>query len=141
MLFSLIKLPRLCSTTKLFFCEMSSSRVKVQQGTVKGCEERLPNGKNYVRFSGIPFAKAPVNELRFKSPQKLEKFDQDEIDCTKERDACFHKCTISKQYVGSEDCLNLNVYVPIQDETSEKLAVMCYIHGGGFKYDSNSKKL
>ena len=67
--------------------------------------------------------------------------DQDEIDCTKERDACFHKATLSKQYVGSEDCLNLNVYVPEQVDTSKKLAVMVYIHGGGFKYDSNSKRL
>lgn len=120
---------------------MSSVKVQLRQGVVRGCEEKLPNGRTYLRFSGIPFAKPPINELRFRSPQKLDKFDQEEIDCTKERDACFHKSTLTKKYIGSEDCLNLNVYVPVQDGLTKKLAVMCYIHGGGYKYDSNSRKL
>lgn len=103
---------------------MSSAKIKVKQGTVRGCEEKLPNGKIYLRFSGIPYAKPPINELRFRSPQKLEKFDQEEIDCTRERDPCFHKSTLTRQYIGSEDCLNLNIYVPAKTDTSEKLTVM-----------------
>jgi carboxylesterase type B len=110
---------------------MSSVRVKVNQGIVRGCEEKLPDGRSYLRFSGVPYAKPPLGELRFKSPQKLLKFDSDEIDCTKERDACFHKSTLTKQFIGSEDCLNLNVYVPKSHEPGKKLAVMVYIHGGG----------
>lgn len=120
---------------------MSLSKVRVNQGIIKGCEEKLPNGRNYLRFSGIPYAKPPINKLRFRPPQKLEKFDRDEIDCTRERDSCFQKSPLTKKYIGSENCLNLNVYVPVQQKTSEKLAVMFYIHGGGFKYDSNSKSL
>lgn len=119
---------------------MLSTKVRVSQGIVRGCEELLPNGKKYLRFSGIPYAKAPVNELRFQPPQRLIKFDEDEIDCTEERDACFHKSTLTRSFVGSEDCLNLNVYVP-QTSGSEKLSVMFYIHGGALKYDSNSKQL
>jgi carboxylesterase type B len=110
---------------------MSSIRVKVDQGVVRGCEEKLPDGRSFLRFSGVPYAKPPLGELRFKSPQKLLKFDQEEIDCTRERDACFHKSTLTKQFVGSEDCLNLNVYVPKSHEQGKKLAVMVYIHGGG----------
>jgi len=34
--------------------------------------------------------------------------------------------------VGDEDCLLLNVYVPVSDSTSPK-AVMFWIHGGGFQ--------
>lgn len=120
---------------------MSSVKVKVKQGIVCGCEEKLPNGKTFLRFSGIPYAKPPINELRFRSPQKLITFDQHEIDCTKERDACIHKSTITGKYVGSEDCLNLNVYVPVQGNTTNKLAVMVYVHGGALKYDSNSKEM
>lgn len=120
---------------------MSLIKVAVKQGIVRGCLEKLPNGKSYQRFSGIPFAKPPINELRFRSPQKLLKFNQSEIDCTRERDACFQKSTLSHQYIGSEDCLHLNVYVPVVDETPEKLAVMVYIHGGAMKYESNSKQL
>jgi carboxylesterase type B len=121
--------------------EMSANKVRVSQGIVRGCEEKLPNGRSFLRFSGIPYAKPPINELRFRSPQKLFKFVEDEIDCTRERDACFHKSTLNREYVGSEDCLNLNVYVPVPDDSSKKLAVMVYIHGGALKYDSNSKLL
>lgn len=120
---------------------MSSLRVKIDQGVVRGCEEKLPDGRSYLRFSGIPYAKPPVGELRFRSPQKLLKFDADELDCTRERDCCFHKSTLTRQYIGSEDCLNLNVYVPSSFGSSKKYKVMVYIHGGGLKYDSNSKQL
>ena len=120
---------------------MSSIKVKVKQGIVRGCEEKLPDGRLYFRFSGIPYAKPPINELRFQSPQKLLKFDKPEIDCTREGDACFHKSPLTKQYIGSEDCLVLNVYVPATTDPSEKFTVMIYIHGGGFKYDSGSKDL
>lgn len=106
-----------------------SNQVKVAQGIVKGAESTLPNGNNYVKFLGIPYAKSPIGELRFQPPQKLIEFEKHEIDCTKERDACFHKSTVNGKYVGSEDCLNLNVYVP-QNSSSKKLAVMVYIHGG-----------
>lgn len=108
---------------------MISNYVKVNQGIVKGVEESLPNGNKFMRFLGIPYAKPPINELRFQPPQKLIKFNESEIDCTKERDACFHKSTIDGKYTGSEDCLNLNVYVP-QKSSPEKLTVMVYIHGG-----------
>lgn len=120
---------------------MSSIKVNVNEGIVCGCVEKLPNGKTYLRFSGIPYAEPPINELRFRSPKKLIKFERPEIDCTRERDACIHKSTLTGQYVGSEDCLNLNVYVPVQDDPTNKLAVMVYIHGGALKYDSNSKEL
>lgn len=107
---------------------MRGLNVRIIQGIVKGSKEKLPNGKNFLRFSGIPYAKKPINELRFKSPQKLIKFDKHEIDCTKEGNECFHKSTISGDYVGSEDCLYLNVYVPEQENIS-RLAVMVFLHG------------
>ena len=116
---------------------MLSTRVKVQQGTVLGCEELLPNGKKYIRFSGIPYANFPS---RFQPSQKLTKFDTAEIDCTEERDPCFHRSTLTKKFVGSEDCLNLNVYVPVRNG-SRKLTVMVYIHGGSLKYESNTRQL
>lgn len=102
---------------------MSSLKVRVQQGVVRGCEEKLPNGKSYLRFSGIPYAQPPINDLRFKSPRKLLKFNE-ELDCTVERDACFQKSPLARAYIGSEDCLNLNVYVPVQTEPPQKLTVM-----------------
>lgn len=117
---------------------MSSNKVKLKQGVVRGCEESLPDGRCYLRFSGIPYAKPPINELRFKSPQKLEKFDQDEIDCTRDRDACLHMNVYTNEIVGSEDCLYLNVFVPPKADPAKKLPVMFYIHGGGFSFDSST---
>lgn len=115
-----------------------SVRVKISQGVVRGFEEKLPDGRNFKRFSGIPYAKPPLGELRFKSPQKLLKFDVDELDCTKERDGCLHRSIYLQDMTGSEDCLYLNVYVPSSPGSSKKLAVMVYIHGGGFSFDSSS---
>jgi carboxylesterase type B len=106
---------------------MHKTSVKVNQGIVNGCRENLPDGKSFLRFSGIPYAKKPINELRFRAPQKLLKFDTHEIDCTAEGDECFHKSTYTGEYVGSEDCLYLNVYVP--ENNSKKLPVLVWIHG------------
>ena len=103
---------------------MSKLKVRVEQGVVRGCEEKLPDGRTYHRFSGIPYARPPINELRFRSPQNLLKFDQDEINCTNERDACFQKSPLTRSYIGSEDCLNLNLYVPAETKPGEKLSVM-----------------
>lgn len=116
-------------------------KIKVIQGIVRGCEEKLPNGNTFQRFSGIPYAKPPINRLRFKAPQKLLKFDHNEIDCTRERDKSYHKSPILKRYLGSEDCLNLNVYVPTTASSTQKLPVMVFIHGGGLVFDSNSRDL
>ena len=38
----------------------------------------------------------------------------------------------------SEDCLNLNIYLPLKSlESSEKLPVLVFIHGGAFFVGSN----
>jgi cholinesterase len=117
--------------------------VKINQGTVKGVIESLPDGKTFQRFSGIPFAKPPVGELRFCAPQKLMKFESDEIDCTRDRDIdqCIQKSLFYRTYVGSEDCLKLNVYVPSDVEKTEKLPVMIFLHGGAFGFGSNNRDL
>jgi carboxylesterase type B len=102
---------------------MNAVKVSLSQGTVRGCRERLPNGRHYLRFSGIPYA----NAERFRDPQKLLKFAKSEIDCTKEGDECYQKSQFEAQLVGSENCLYLNVYVPSTDK--KKLATMVWIHG------------
>jgi carboxylesterase type B len=138
MLVKLLKTRAKRAVTDSMTFALKKVRVKVNQGVIQGCLEKLPNGDDFQRFSGIPYAKPPIKELRFRSPQELLKFDQDVVDCTKERDASFHKSGFLKKYVGSEDCLNLNVYVPV---TSRKLPVMVFIHGGGLAFDSNSRDL
>jgi carboxylesterase type B len=116
-------------------------KVRVNQGIIKGVIEPLPNGKKFQRFSGIPYAKPPIGELRFRAPQKLMKFATDEIDCTYEGNQCVHKSLFYKIYVGSEDCLNLNVYVPNDVKNVGKLPVMIFIPGGAFGFGSSNRDL
>lgn len=35
-------------------------------------------------------------------------------------------------FIGEEDCLYLNIYVPQQENDKKKLDVVVHIHGGGF---------
>lgn len=109
----------------------------MKQGTVVGCREPLPlveslkrgSKSTFQRFSGIPYAHPPIEKLRFRAPKKLERFETDEIDCTKDKDACYQKGLHG--LIGSEDCLYLNVFVPDSRRSSvQKLPVMFYIHGG-----------
>lgn len=141
MLFHVTSHFRRCSSLKFALRAMSTTRIKVNQGIVRGCEEKLPDGRSFFRFSGIPYAQPPIKQLRFLPPKKLAAFDENELDCTRERDGCIHKSTLTKKYVGSEDCLNLNVYVPAVKDPANKFTVMVYLHGGGFKYDSATKDL
>lgn len=74
-----------------------------------------------------------------KDPVPLEKFPQDVLDCTKERDICFQKNMLTAEYSGSEDCLFLNVYTP--SFTSKRaLPVMVWIHGGAFMTGSGDSE-
>lgn len=65
-------------------------------------------------FMGIPYAKAPIGDLRFKRPQPYE-FD---VNCTifiamTDRPECMqYNFHYEDQPHGSEDCLFLNLYRP-----------------------------
>ncbi|XP_055381803.1 juvenile hormone esterase-like [Condylostylus longicornis] len=112
-------------------------QIDVKQGSVIGEKKQLQNGHSFYCFKGIPYAKSPIGDLRFKAPQPLLKFDKDVLDCTHERDVSFHKDPFTSDLVGSEDCLFLNVYTPkLKSETP--LPVMVWIHGGAFLMGSGN---
>ena len=87
-------------------------------------------------FKGIPFARAPVGELRWRAPVAPEPW-------AGVRDAlAFGPCAVQSTIPGdvgeligiathevSEDCLYLNVWTPAAD--AGKRPVMVWIHGGG----------
>ena len=82
-------------------------------------------------FLGIPFAKPPIGELRWKPPQAAEAWSGVKVADTKGPDCM----TIARSESMSEDCLYLNIWSGAQSET-DNLPVMVWIHGGGFTQGS-----
>lgn len=83
-------------------------------------------------FLGIPYAKQPVGELRWKAPERLDD-SSDLMAC----DAFGHSaCQFEDEvepaslHTQGEDCLTLNVWVNGEGKTD--LPVMVYIHGGAY---------
>ncbi|XP_058827949.1 uncharacterized protein LOC131687875 [Topomyia yanbarensis] len=118
--------------------------VEVRQGKVKGVTDKLPNGGKYHFFKGIPYAKPPVGELRFRSPQALERFNKPELNCCSDKGFIRQSMIVTDwPAIGTEDGLYLNIYTPSlpSAERTVKSPVMVYIHGGAFRYGTASSVL
>lgn len=87
---------------------------------------------------GVPYAKPPVGDLRWRAPQDPEPWDGIR-DATEQCSECTQLYTppnwIRQDYaVGSEDCLYLDIYSP---KTRKKdLPVYVWIHGGSNNFGS-----
>ncbi|WP_242875597.1 carboxylesterase/lipase family protein [Anaerobium acetethylicum] len=116
---------------------MSIVIAATKYGRIKGIEEQ-----GYTVFKGIPYAKPPVGELRWKAPQPVESWEDiymaDCFSCKSVQENSndgFYK----KEFYGnpayevpiSEDSLYLNICTPAE-QTDEKLPVEFWIHGGAF---------
>jgi para-nitrobenzyl esterase len=111
-----------------------------QQGDIRGIE--LDSGIR--RFSGIPYATPPVDELRWRPPVPAEAW-------TGVRDASGfgpvapQNVDMFSMLLGlepedrSEDCLFVNVWTPGADDDARP--VMVWIHGGAFMIGSGSMPL
>ena len=101
--------------------------------TVSGTYVGKKDENGIVSWKGVPFAKQPVGELRWKAPQapdpsdnvyeayyfghsslQVESFDE-----------------VSALYPQGEDCLNLNVWNNTADLSDNK-PIMVWIHGGAY---------
>ena len=97
-------------------------------GLVRG--EALPDSATCV-WRGIPYAAAPVGELRWRAPRPAPAWDG-----VRESVAFGDQCMQEGLLPGmkgpahmSEDCLFLNIWRP---QKSGPLPVMVWVHGGGY---------
>lgn len=84
--------------------------INTKLGKVKGLERfNKVDGEKYYSFQGIPYAKPPTGELRFKAPIHTDPWT-DILDATKEKPVPFYSESHISGLTQSEDSLYLNVY-------------------------------
>ncbi|MFC5827191.1 carboxylesterase/lipase family protein [Nonomuraea insulae] len=103
----------------------ASTVVRTDAGAVRGRVEATARV-----FQGIPYAKPPVDDLRWASPQPAKPW-QGVRDATKPGNRCAQAGGLIDQPSTTEDCLFLNVTTP-RATKKHKLPVMVWIHGNGF---------
>jgi para-nitrobenzyl esterase len=97
-----------------------------------------------IRFAGIPYAAAPVGDLRWRPPAPVEPWDG-ERDATTFGATAHQNADMLSMLLGldpeprSEDCLHLNVWTSAVDDGARP--VMVWIHGGAFMIGSGSMNL
>ena len=111
-----------------------SHAVKCVNGTFVGTENH-----GVASWLGIPYAKPPVGERRFKAPEYVEASDR-VFEARYYGKGAFGSLGYEDciQKLMSEDCLYLNIWVNADDKT-EKKPVMVWIHGGAYVVGSGSQ--
>ena len=111
-------------------------QVKTQYGVLEGFEQ-----DGVKKFLGVPFAQAPVGELRWKAPQPVQawegvreakQFGDDPMQPNIFGDMNFRGSG------RSEDCLYLNIWTTAKT-TADALPVLIYFNGGGLMAGSGSE--
>ena len=97
-----------------------------------GDVEATPDGPDLAVYKAIPYAAAPLGDLRWKAPQPAKPWKG----VLKAEDVAKWPPQPEKSYVTydmmSEDCLYLSVATPAKT-VNDALPVMVFIHGGAFR--------
>ena len=109
--------------------------IKTKYGLLEGIDHG-----DYTEYRGIPYAKAPLGDLRWRAPQKPAAWEG-VYQATSYRNKCVQEPYLAPPYDKdfyadpaydrpcSEDCLFLHIWAP---KDAENCPVAFWIHGGGF---------
>ncbi len=106
----------------------STDVISTSSGIVNGTKK-----KNVTVYEDIPYAKPPKGYLRWKAPREISvpvKIFPKENNFCIQRPSNLGGADGDEFFVGSEDCLYLDITVP-NNKINQKLPVMLWIHGGG----------
>lgn len=122
--------------------------VQTSSGKVRGTINKTETGREVVRFLGVPYGKPPVGDLRFRLAQEVEPWkdaffaDKLATACYQWKDETFRNFNGSEMWnantMMSEDCLNLNIWVP---KGVSNATTLVWVFGGAFVYGSPSLDL
>jgi para-nitrobenzyl esterase len=105
--------------------------IATRSGKISGT--RLSSGVG--AYLGIPYARAPVGQLRWAPPRQMQWDGVWNADRTGPECIQVLRPHNINHYFGeeptSEDCLYLNLWVPPKSSASDKLPVIVFIYGGG----------
>ncbi|MCV2503275.1 MAG: carboxylesterase family protein, partial [Neisseriaceae bacterium] len=91
---------------------------------------------NLIQWLGVPFAKPPIDELRFKRAQECDKWEGIKSCRSFKRKPIQFIDFILTKIPESEDCLHLNIIR--SNNNQQKLPVFVWIYGGNFIFGENS---
>ena len=109
-----------------------SITVDLPFGSIKG----YSNGETW-QFYGIPFAAPPIGNLRWQPPTKFTPWPGSVLDARNPPPACIQHCQLGPIACisnMSEDCLYLNIFVPLSwtPRSNNSFNVLLFIYGGSY---------
>lgn len=120
---------------RAFLFDDDNPSVHTKYGEIQGQVKQVNfDGKQKTirKFLGIPYAKPPIGNLRFRKPEMMTSLPALPFQALKLGPVCPQPNLKVFGLTSSEDCLFLNIYTPVISLTSKPKPVMVYIHGGGF---------
>ncbi len=115
--------------------------IATQAVTAFGEANGFVTDEGVIAFLGLPFAEPPVGELRFAPPVPLNSWGGP-LDAVNFGPACPQPAIEPDPAMNwhiDEDCLTLNIWTPAADDGNR--AVMFWIHGGGYIWESSGDLL
>ena len=114
--------------------------VRIQAGVVRGRQEG-----EAIAFKGIPYAKPPSGQQRWKPPVSCEEdhcwngtFNASQFGSICAQQDVLGTTGDTQNVLGSEDCLFVNVWTPKERPNGKLLPVLVFIHGGFLLYLSGN---